>query len=269
MKLAEMIRERIFEGRKVLAPYLCAGFPGTEDTLDVMKALADSGADCMELGVPFSDPVADGPTIQEAAFRSLRNGMTLGKALRAVSRFRNRLAVPVILMSYVNPIAKMGAKEFTARCADAGVDALIVPDLPPEDAQDLGLEAGPPLIPLLAPNTPMQRMETLARSNPPLLYCVSVLGVTGARKNLAARASGYLNQVKKLVGDVPALAGFGVSTPDDARALSGHVDGIIVGSALLKALDERAISETPAKAARRFLAPFRKALDEDQRKQAG
>lgn len=260
MNAARALRDKKASGHKLLAPYLCAGYPAPGATLPLLRAAADAGADCIELGVPFSDPLADGGVLQEAAQVALRGGMTLARALDEAAAFTaERPEVPLFLMSYANPLLRMGPEAFAARAAAAGVVGCIVPDLPPEDQGDFVSAGAPPLVQFAAPNTPDARVCEVATLSPPFLYCVSVLGVTGARQDVAPETVAFLRRVRGLT-HLPALAGFGVGTPGHAAALAAECDGVIVGSALARALEGRGPAEW-AGAARSFLEPMRRALD--------
>jgi tryptophan synthase alpha chain len=258
MTLHQLLKDRVASGRKILVPYLCAGFPSEADTLPILEALAEAGADAIELGIPFSDPLMDGPVIQAASNRALAGGMTLPKALALAKAFTAHNTTPLLIMSSFNPLLRMGPEVFARRAREAGVAGCIIPDLPPE-SQYL-LPGAPPMVQLVAPNTPDDRLETIARKNPPFLYGVSVFGVTGARSAVADYTLPFLRHVKERT-EIPLLAGFGVSTPEQAREMAAACDGAIVGSALLRALEGCADpAELPA-VAKRFLEPFRKALD--------
>lgn len=242
-------------GTKLLVPYLCAGFPCPEETLTVMAALSEAGADAIELGVPFSDPLLDGPVIQAAATQALRHGVTTRTVLDMAAQFTSRYDTPLVLMGSVNPLLRMGADVFAATAHEARVAGCILPDLPPDQA---GLLPGaPPLIPLVAPNTPDDRVAELGALAPPFVYAVSVFGVTGTRSDVADYTKPFLTRVTAL-SERPVLAGFGIATPQHAADLAQHCDGVIVGSALLRALESAA---NPAAAAAEFLTPFRTALD--------
>lgn len=258
MTIHRYLRERLSQGRKLLVPYLCAGFPSEAETLPLLEALADAGADAIELGIPFSDSLLDGPVIQAASTRALRGGMTLQKALNLARTFTARRETPLLLMSSVNPLLRMSPETFARRAREAEVAACIVPDLPPE-ARFL-LPGAPPLVQLVAPNTPEDRLADLLRTDPPFLYAVSVFGVTGARTSLATYTLPFLKRVKKAT-QTPILAGFGVSSPEQAEELAAVCDGVIIGSALLQALQACEEPCQRPQAARDFLAPYRKTLD--------
>lgn len=258
MTLHQLLKERVAAGRKILVPYLCAGFPSESDMLPLLEALAEAGADAIELGIPFSDPLMDGPVIQAASNRALAGGMTLPKAMGIARAFTSRNRTPLLIMSSFNPLLRMGPEVFARRAREANIAGCIIPDLPPE-VQYL-LPGAPPLVQLVAPNTPDARIQDLAKRNPPFLYGVSVFGVTGARTTLADYTLPFLHRVKECT-DIPLLAGFGVSTPEQAREMAGSCDGVIVGSALLRALEACADPAMLVEVARGFVTSFRTALD--------
>jgi tryptophan synthase alpha chain len=224
------------DGRRSLIVYLCAGDPDLAATERLVPALAEAGADVIELGVPFSDPLADGPTIQRAAERALRSGTTLAGILDLVARLRRqRCEVPLALMGYMNPIVRMGLEPFVARAAEVGVDGFIVPDLPLEEAGPLGDAAaakGLSLILLAAPTTPPARLRAIGERTRGFLYFVSITGVTGARAALPADLPARLDAVRA-ASRAPVAVGFGISAPEQARALAEHADAVVVGSALV------------------------------------
>lgn len=259
-----LTRAAASSGRKLLAPYLCAGWPSADDTLPLLRALADAGADLIELGVPFSDPLADGASLQRAAQTALAGGMTLSRALEMAARFTAGSGVPLVLMTYVNPLLRAGGAIALRRAADAGCAAVIVPDLPPEEAGLLAESGGRPalpLVPLAAPNTPDLRLRELAAGDPPFLYCVALLGVTGARADLDASAPALLRRARAAAPGLPMLAGFGVSGKDQAARLAAVCDGVIVGSALADHLRAQPPGADLPAAAAAFLRPLRAALD--------
>lgn len=223
-------------GRPSLIVYLCAGDPDLAATERLVPALAAAGADIIELGVPFSDPLADGPTIQAAAERALRSGTTLAGILAMVGRLRaHGCEVPLVLMGYMNPIVRMGVDAFVARSAEVGVDGFIVPDLPLEEADPLGDAAaarGLALVLLAAPTTPPERLRRIGQKTRGFLYFVSITGVTGARAALPADLPTRLDAVRA-ASAAPVAIGFGISAPEQARALAEHADAVVVGSALV------------------------------------
>jgi tryptophan synthase alpha subunit len=260
MDLSAFISERLASGRKLMAPYLCAGFPEPSATLPLLLALADAGADLIELGVPFSDPLADGPVLQAASLKALRGGMNLEKAMELAAEFhRRRPKVPLLLMGYANPVLVMGRERFAQKARAAGISALLIPDLPPECAGLIQVPGLPPLVPFAAPNTSDARLRSLGDAGGPFLYAISVLGVTGTRDSLDPAVPAFLARAKARSG-LPVLAGFGVSRPEQVPILAPVCDGLILGSALAEALRRADPARLP-EAARAFLAPFRAALD--------
>ena len=248
-------------GRKALIPFVTAGDPSLAATVPVMHALVAAGADVLELGVPFSDPMADGPTIQRSSERALARGAGLAYVLDRVREFRQRDAdTPVVLMGYLNPVEIRGYASFAADAAMAGVDGVLLVDLPPEEAH--GLRAaltgqGVDLILLASPTTTDTRMARLCADAQGYLYYVSFAGVTGADHLDTGAAGDRLRTIRASTG-VPVMAGFGIKDAASAAAMSAGADGVVVGSALVAALDGAADA---AAAAGVFLAPLRSALD--------
>jgi len=228
------IRDAFFAG-KAFIPFITGGDPDMETTEKLLYALYEAGADIIEIGIPFSDPIAEGPVIEAADERALRAGCTVEKLFDLVSRVRADIKAPLLFMTYYNPIFAYGAAKFTERCAVCGIDGLIVPDLPYEERDELlepcssrGLE----LISLISPTTEA-RITEIAKNSDGFLYCVSSLGVTGVRSDLGDGAERMINQVKR-VSDIPCAVGFGISSPEQARKITGYADGVIMGSALVR-----------------------------------
>jgi tryptophan synthase alpha chain len=228
------------EGRAALMPYYTLGYPDPACSLDVVEAIAGAGADLIELGVPFSDPLADGPTIQRSTQIALEHGVTAVRCLEMVSRLRARgVTQPLILMGYVNPILAFGSERFVAEAAITGADGLIVPDLPPEEAQAMEAacrEHQVALVYLAAPTSPPERMALLAAHTGGFLYLVSLSGVTGARGSLPPNLAAFVRRACA-VARTPLAVGFGISTPEQARDVGRLADGVIVGSALIDAVE--------------------------------
>ena len=247
--------------RKALIPFITAGDPGLDATVPVMHALAAAGADVIELGVPFSDPMADGPTIQRSSERALARGVGIDYVMRSVREFRKRDAeTPVVLMGYLNPVEIRGPAAFARLAAESGVDGILLVDLPPEEARDFrdAFEAaGVDLILLASPTSSEARIEMLRRLARGYLYYVSFAGVTGADRLDTGAAGERLRSIREGT-DVPMVAGFGIRDAASAAAMAVDADGVVVGSALVAAIGEAA---DPAAAARDFLAPLRAALD--------
>ncbi|RKU08636.1 tryptophan synthase subunit alpha [Candidatus Poribacteria bacterium] len=228
------------QGVQAFMPYLCAGDPNPELTSKLLLTLEAAGADLIELGVPFSDPIADGPTVQRASERALTHHISLQQILEMVTNLRTQTDIPIALMSYYNPIFRMGEAAFCKAAQAAGVDGVIVPDLPPEQAQPL-LEVAPKYnlatIFLVAPTSPPERMQLIASVSTGFIYCVSVTGVTGARAMLSDEIAPMITELRKHT-DKPISVGFGVSTPDQAAQIAQIADGVIVGSAIVDVIEE-------------------------------
>lgn len=252
-------------GRKALVPFVTAGDPSLEATVPVMHALVAAGADIIELGVPFSDPMADGPTIQRSSERALARGAGLTFVLEAVRGFRERDAeTPVVLMGYLNPVEIRGAGRFAQEAAHAGVDGVLLVDLPPEEAGDFRAALGGhgiDLILLASPTTTDDRLRALCADARGYLYYVSFAGVTGASDRLDASAAGGRLRALRSAAQVPVVAGFGIRDAASAAAMAREADGVVVGSALVAALAEAGDPARAAELARRFLGPLRAALD--------
>ena len=253
------------EGRCALMPFLMAGDPDLERTRATLLALQANGADLIELGIPYSDPLADGPVIQAAASRALGSATTPGAVLEMLAGLRAQLTTPVILFTYSNPLLNRGMEAFCQAAAAAGAAGLVVPDLPLEEAEKLSAiaaAAGLDLVLLVAPTTPAERMGRIAAASRGFTYLVSVTGVTGVRTNLESRVQGLVQQLKGM-GPTPVAVGFGISGPEQARQVRDWgADGAIVGSALVKVMAEAAAGGSDvAAAAGAFCAELRRALD--------
>ena len=232
-------------GEKALVTFITAGDPDLTTSEQLVHTLVESGADLIELGFPFSDPMADGPTIQLASERALEVGTTLRGVLDLVGRVRQHSNVPIVLMGYYNPVFCFGSAQFARDAASAGVDGLLLVDLPPEEAEELHpllADAGVDLITLLAPTTGEQRTAQLAAASEGFLYYVSMTGVTGSQQVDAAAIATAVGKIKEM-SPVPVAVGFGVSTPEDAKSVAAIADAVVVGSALVKLIAE--FSGTP------------------------
>jgi tryptophan synthase alpha chain len=260
-RLRSVFAERRARGQAALVIYLTQGDPNPTATVDLVSRIADAGADVIELGVPFSDPNADGIVIQAAMQRALRAGGGLAGTLDCVARLRGQgCAVPIVLFGYYNPIFVFGADRFATAAAAAGVDAALVVDLPIEELHELATPlaaAGVEVVPLCAPTSGPSRIARLAEVHPPFVYAISMTGVTGAAldadEDLAARVAA----VRRAAG-APVAVGFGISTPADARRVAAVADGVVVGSAVVSRL-----AGGGAAAAVAFVAELRRALDSD------
>jgi len=249
----------VFADRKALILYLTVGFPDPEAALELVPLLRSLGCDMVELGIPFSDPLADGVTIQEASYSALKQGVTPEFCLRLAARLRERVDIPLVFMTYYNPVLAFGLEPFCRECARAGVDGIIVPDLPPEEGAELeGLSQkyGLDLVYLLAPNSPERRIELVCRRSRGFVYLVSVTGVTGPREALSPELEEFVLRVRYRTS-LPLAVGFGIASPEQAGRAAALADGVIVGSKVLQL-----IKEDPTYARlREFVSGLRLALD--------
>lgn len=262
--------DEAFKNKPVFMPYYPVGYPNLKTSLDVLEALAKNGADIIEVGLSFSDPLADGPVIQKATQVALEKGITTGQVIAAVAELRKRgVTIPLVLMGYYNPILAYGLERFVREAMEAGVDGFIIPDLPPEEADEFktvlvdaqhtlsGTDAAPlPLVTMLAPTTPGERMERVARHAQGFIYLVSVTGVTGARTGIPDGLAGLVSLVRAHTS-VPVCVGFGIGTPKQAKDVGTVADGVIVGSTCVQKIGE---SLHPVDAARDFARSFRDVL---------
>jgi tryptophan synthase alpha chain len=262
-RLDEKFQELKSSGSKALITFITAGDPDLDATCDLVVTLAESGADIVELGVPFSDPLADGPTIQKASGRALARGVTLKKILTAVTEIRKRTDIPLVLMSYYNPVFSYGLEKFVAEATAAGVDGVIVPDLPLEESLPLRTLAAGKLavVPLAAPTTAEDRLKEIVAAGSGFLYYVTVTGITGTRTSLPPELTATLDRVKKIAGDLPLAAGFGISTPEQAQLVGRHSDAIIVGSALVEIIAASGATAGGREKLSGFVKTLRQALD--------
>jgi len=249
-------------GERALVPFITAGDPDLATTQSLALALARSGADLIEIGIPFSDPLGDGPVIQRANERALRSGASLRRVLELVKALRPQLEVPLVLMGYANPILAMGEQSFAEAASAVGVDGVIVVDLPPEEGEtlfDALAGAGVDAILLAAPTTQPQRLAMLAGRSRGFLYYVSLTGVTGARSQLARGIQESVRNIRA-VSDVPICVGFGVSTPEHVREVGAFADGVVVGSALIEVIQRAGPGQAAADAAADFVAALKAPL---------
>jgi len=228
----------IFAGANhtALIPYITVGYPTVETTLKVVPLLASSGCDIIELGIPFSDPLADGATIQRASYEALRQGITPKVCLEVAQQLRRQVEIPLVFMTYYNPVLKFGLEHFCSKCAEVGIDGLIIPDLPPEEGEELEQSTGKhglDLIYLLSPASTEERIELVAKKSCGFIYLVSLTGVTGARDKLPEELESFVARVRKRT-EKPLCIGFGVSTSEQARRIAKVADGVIVGSRIIQ-----------------------------------
>ena len=260
------IRERFAQlaerGETALIPFITIGDPDIETSYALVLSMAEAGADLIELGVPFSDPIAEGPTIQRSSERALASGTSLNAILELVSRLRPNLEIPLVLMSYANPIFAMGDERFPKLAGEVGVDGIIVPDLPPEEGaylygrcNDVGIDG----ILLAAPTTTPERLAMLADRSRGFLYYVSLTGVTGARSEIAAGVEDGVRAAQQS-GSIPVCVGFGISTPEQAAEVAGYADGVVVGSAVINLIEAASSRDAAVDSVAKFVAELKAPL---------
>ena len=251
-------------GRKVLVPFITAGDPDPDGTVAVMHALVDAGADLIELGVPFSDPMADGPVIQLASERAIEKGVNLDSVLKMVEVFRQTDTItPVVLMGYMNPLERYGRARFPVNAVSAGVDGLLLVDCPPEQRDVLGVamaETGLDGICLIAPTTTRERVEDISRVASGFIYYVSLKGITGSGQLDAPELSEPIKQIREF-SDLPVAVGFGIKNAQMAVSVAAHADAVVIGSALVEALAVAKNTIEACAIAKAFVAPVRESLD--------
>lgn len=257
-KTFELLKQN---NRTALMPYVTMGYPQLESALELIPAIEESGANLVELGVPFSDPLADGATIQASSQKALENGMSLALCLEQAATLRTRgVTIPFVMMGYYNPIVQFGIERFAQAAVEAGIDGLIVPDLPPEESEALYTAAtahGLDVIFLLAPTSDDARVQVVAEKSRGFVYLVSLVGVTGARNQLPTDLTKFVARVRKAT-DKPLAVGFGIGTPEQAAQVAQVADGVIVGSALIRAIGE---ADDPVVAACEFVSSLRSGID--------
>jgi tryptophan synthase alpha chain len=256
--ITSAFQDRAAQGTAALIPYICAGFPDAEASLQLMFEAADAGADIIELGIPFSDPLADGPTIQQATFKALEGGMTVRGALDLLRRFRQERDTPVVLFTYLNPVHHMGLEAFVAQARDAGAQGLLLTDLPAgadEGVETTVRQGGLELIRLLAPTSSPARIREVAQGGSGFIYYISRTGVTGARTELRSELKREVEALRNEM-DLPVAVGFGISTPEQAAAVAALADGVVVGSALVTRVEEEGVEAGGV-----FLRALRRGMD--------
>ena len=226
---------------KIMSLFITAGYPDIESTVDLILGMETNGADLIELGMPFSDPLADGPTIQYSSNQAISNGVTMQHIFNMVREVRKQSDIPIILMGYLNPVMRFGIESFCKQASDAGVDGLIIPDLPPEESALVEEHSQPndlALVYLVAPNTSDERMQLIDSKSQGFVYCVSVTGVTGAREGdeISRSVNRFIERVQTNVTKNPKMIGFGIKSHEDAQKIAQHADGFIVGSALINTI---------------------------------
>ena len=248
------------EGRGVLIPYLMCGFPSAEQSIELILAAVEGGADIIELGIPFSDPLADGATIQHAGHVALERGMTINGCMDIARQVAARSSVPLLFMGYYNPILSYGIERFCATAKVNGIHGIIVPDLPSEEAdplQEAAQQHGLTLIFLLPPTTPNERIETIVartrKGSGGFIYCVSLSGVTGSRKELPPHLRSFIERVRSYAKAIPLAVGFGLTTPEHIAQVRTCAEGAVVGSALVNLIDQHK-TEQQVEAVREYIA---------------
>ena len=248
-------------GKKALVAFYTAGDPNLDASKEIFAAIEKSGADIIEIGVPFSDPLADGPTIQASSYRSLNNGTTLKKIIQLVSDIRKTSQLPVVLMTSFNPVFVYGQKEFVADALKAGVDGVIIPDLPHEEADEfLEIAEGLDMIFLLSPTSTPDRVKQIGKISKGFIYYISLTGTTGTQGTLSSGLEAKVDAIKQFVS-LPVLVGFGISGPEQAREAAKVSDGVIIGSAIVKLVEK---NNDPVERDRKlgeFIASIQKAIN--------
>jgi tryptophan synthase alpha chain len=249
---------------KALIGYITTGYPDIADTPRIASVLSENGCDIIELGIPFSDPLADGATIQKSSHQALLKGITPKGCLEVAAQIRKNLTIPLAFMTYYNPVLNYGLDAFCQDCVRAGINALIVPDLPPEEGAELGeitAKFDLDLIYLLAPNSTLERINTIADKSRGFIYLVSLTGVTGARDSLPPELEDFVQRVRARARQ-PLCVGFGISTPEHARRIGSIADGVIVGSRIIDLIDE----DNTLSSLKSFISSLRNALDSNGNK---
>ena len=263
-RLEETFARLRARGERALLPYFMAGDPSLAETRRLVIEAARRGADVIELGVPFSDPLADGPVIQRAGTRALAAGTTVARVLEPVASLRAEIEVPLVLLTYYNPVLAFGLKAFAKTAADAGVDGTIVADMPPEESDPLSTEAaaaGLDLVYMLAPTSTPPRVRLIAKKSRGFIYVVSLTGVTGERQELPADLASQI-EILRGVTTMPVCVGFGISTPAQVAAVGRIADGVAVGSAIVRLVEARAGSSTLVDDVGKFIAELKAPLRE-------
>lgn len=249
------------QGKKALIAFITAGDPSLDKNAALVPELEKIGVDLVELGVPFSDPLADGPVIQASSLRALNRGVNLKKIIALAARIRKNSQIPLVLMSYLNPITNYGLQKFAKDASLAGVDGVILPELPVEEGAEIAAVLNRHhihVIYLMAPTSSPERRKRIAKASRGFIYYVSITGVTGVKHAIVDTVNQDLKAIKK-ISKLPVCAGFGVSTPEQAHAMSRQSDGVIVGSAIVKLLSENT-SMNPSQFCKKYIAPFVRAV---------
>lgn len=260
--IEKIFRDAKQNKRKVFIPFITCGDPNFEMTRKLCLTLEENGADIIELGVPFSDPLADGPIIQRASQRALNNGVTLKKICSFVKEIRQKTKIPIVLMGYYNSIFKPGINNSLAWMNEAGINGLICPDLPPEEAEELIFISGKNQIDtifLIAPTSTLERIKYISQKTTGFIYYVSVTGVTGTRETLPFEVKEHITKIRNLT-NLPIAVGFGISSPKQAAEIAKYSDGIIIGSAIIKILEKNDFSDLALTDISLFASKIRESL---------
>lgn len=256
-RISEKFKELKKEGKKAFIPYITAGDPSLSMTEKLVFELEKRGSNLIELGIPFSDPLADGPTIQRASERALKNGTTLANVINLVKKIRSEVKIPLVFMTYYNPVFKYGLEKFAADSKEAGVDAVIIPDLPPEEADEwikFARSKNIDTIFLLSPTSNYDRINRIINVSRGFIYYVSLTGVTGERKKLESSIKEYIIKIKRLAANTPICVGFGISKRQHIEELNKlPIDGVIVGSAIVKVIENNKDSKSLIKKVGNFV----------------
>src|SRR6056300_1656174 len=244
------IDQKFQEDHKLLSIYFSAGHPRLEDTVPILKNLQAAGVDMVEIGLPFSDPLADGPTIQKSSTKALLNGMTTELLFEQLKEVRNHLSIPLILMGYFNPVLQFGVEKFLQKAAEIGIDGVILPDLPLEvyerEYQALFESYGLSMIFLITPQTPERRIRQIEQASTSFIYMVSTSSTTGTQEGFTEESMEYFKRIEVMNLQVPTVVGFGISNASSYRQATSHSKGAIIGSAFIKALSKEGIEGIPA-----------------------
>ena len=245
--MSKSISELFNTDKKLVSIYFTAGFPQLRDTVEIIENLEKSGVDLIEIGLPFSDPLADGPTIQESSTKALRNGMTTELLFEELSDIRQRVNIPLIIMGYFNPVMQYGVEAFCQKCEDIGIDALILPDLPLREYQlhykEIFNRHGLDLIYLITPQTPEERIRAIDEMSNSFIYMVSSSSTTGAKAGFSEENQGYFKRIADMKLKNPTLVGFGISDKNSFDQATAHSQGAIIGSAFIKHIETQGIDQ--------------------------
>lgn len=261
-RIEKKFKELKEKNKKALISFLTAGDPTLRDTINIVKEMELRGADLIEIGIPYSDPIAEGPVIQQANARALKNDINIKNIMDAVLELRKAVTVPIVYLLYFNCILQYGPEKFFSDCSKSGVDGVIIPDLPFEEQgeiEDIALKYSVDIITLVSP-TSKERIEKIAKNAKGFLYCVSSLGVTGVRKDFNTDFEEFFSYINK-VTSIPKALGFGISTPEHVEKLKGYCDGLIIGSAIVKLIGESKNGEAAVKNVGGYIESLRRALD--------